>query len=44
MNEIVLSVYANNSGGWVSMGIVILSVLTSSALNYNATITRYGVN
>ena len=36
MNEIVLSFYANNSGAWVSMGIVILSVLTSSALNYSS--------
>jgi hypothetical protein len=28
MNEIVLSLYDTNPGAWVSMGIVILSVLT----------------
>ena len=36
MNEIVLSLYATNPGAWVSMGIVILSVLTSWALNYSS--------
>ena len=36
MNEMVLSLYAANPGAWVSMGIVILSVLTSWALNYSS--------
>ena len=40
MNEIVLSLYSTNSGAWVSMGIVFLSVLTSWALNYSASRVR----
>ena len=40
MNEIVLSLYATNPGAWVSMGIVILSVLTSWTLNYSSPYVR----
>ena len=40
MNEIVLNLYSTNSGAWVSMGIVFLSVLTSWALNYSASRVR----
>ena len=40
MNEIVLNLYSTNPDAWVSMGIVILSVLTSWALNYSASRVR----